>query len=75
MFAEQMARGREFVQGFQKSRRGNLWRRWNGVTLTVYQQGSGYYGFCIASEEGPQFSARSYETEAECLDALWVALG
>jgi hypothetical protein len=44
-FAEARA---EFEAGFRRSRRGNLWRTWEGLTLTVFARDDGRYAWCIA---------------------------
>lgn len=74
-----------FKAGFRRSIRGNLWRNWSEVqvdgrkvvvTLTIYANGWGRYGFCVANEAGPRFSGACYETEEEALEALaLVCLG
>ena len=38
----------EFKAGFRRSRRGNLWRTWEGLTLTVFGRADGRYRWCIA---------------------------
>jgi hypothetical protein len=75
--AEAMAQEREFRDSlFQRSRKGNLWCRWNGVTLTVYEypKGSGCYRYCIAGDGGPSFSEESWESEEEAIAHLWEQL-
>ncbi len=34
----------EFEDGFRRSRKGNLWRLWEGVTITIFERSDGYYG-------------------------------
>ena len=55
------------------SRKGNLWREWNGVTLTVFQQGR-FFRWSIASPEGVDYSPRSYETVEETAEELRMAV-
>jgi hypothetical protein len=37
-----------FEASFRQSRRGNLWRTWEGLTLTVFARDDGRYGWCVA---------------------------
>ena len=60
----------EAPHAWKRSRKGNLWRNWRGVTLTIYGRSDGWYGWVIADEDGPRYSPSGYETEAECMDAL-----
>jgi hypothetical protein len=79
---------REFIEGFRRSRRGNLWRRWDRrrdrygaaataeattVTLTVFRRGP-WYAWCVADEDGPGFGPWRYADERAALAGLWAAL-
>jgi len=55
---------------WRRSRRGNLWRVWEGMTLTVFARKDGFYGWCIADDKGTRFSSAGYPTEGEALEAL-----
>lgn len=57
----------QFVQGFRRSRKGNLWRDWDGVTCTVFAR-MGRYVWCVADEAEVTYSRERFETEEE---ALW----
>jgi hypothetical protein len=60
-----------FEAGFRRSRRGNLWRDWENVTLTIYRRKDAFgFGWCIADGEQPRFSSGRYETEEDALSAL-----
>jgi hypothetical protein len=74
--ADEFGKAREFAQDFMRSRRGNRWRRWNGLTLTIFEQpkGSGWFGWCIADEHGPRFSERLWDNTDEATDDLWNQL-
>ena len=63
-----------FAEGFRRSKRGNIWCEWDGLTLTVFPRSQGFC-WCIADSEGPQFSRRRYETEGEAMESLWSELG
>jgi hypothetical protein len=59
---------------WQRSKRGNLWRLWEGRTVTVFVRTDEFYGWSIADDNGPRFSRGGYETEDEAMDALAEAL-
>lgn len=61
---------REFFLGFQRSRKGNLWREYEGLNLSVFQRDTGVFDWSLADEDGPRFSSYGWETEEEALDAL-----
>jgi hypothetical protein len=69
-----LAERAEFVAGFRRSRRGNLWRSWQGATLTVFERRGGGYGWCVASDAGTEFAQDDADTEADALDALAYTL-
>jgi hypothetical protein len=54
---------------WQISKRGNYWRMWRGVTLTIFQRQSDYH-WCVADDEGPRFSDRGYPTVRGAVRAL-----
>jgi hypothetical protein len=61
----------KFDVGFRRSRRGNLWREYHGLTVTVYQTPEGLYGWCLAGPESqgpPRLSSEKFETEVEALE-------
>jgi hypothetical protein len=62
---------------FKRSRRGNLWRLWQGKTLCVFSHTDGSYGWSIteSSKDGPRFSQERYEDEEEAMDSLWGETG
>jgi hypothetical protein len=60
-----------FEAGFRRSNRtGNLWRSFEGMTLSVFKR-DGLYRWCIANGEGTRFSESSYESEGEAVGSLW----
>jgi hypothetical protein len=61
-----------FTAGFRRSKRGNLWRAWRGLTLSVFKTGRGF-NWCIANGDGPLFGG-SYGTADEALAWLWEEL-
>jgi hypothetical protein len=65
-----------FEAGFKRSQKGNLWRLWEQLTLSVYRDPvSGGYGWSIRDgETGPRFSKQRWDTEAEALLDLWWAV-
>jgi hypothetical protein len=60
---------------WQRTRKGNLWRLYEGVTLTIFERSDGWYGWCCADGDGPEFSPHGFESEAEAIDDLADALG
>ena len=42
----------DFIAGFQRSKKGNLWRMYDNLTLTVFPRGHGY-NWCVCDREGP----------------------
>jgi len=60
-----------FETGFRRSKKGNLWREYDGKTLSVFPRSDDTFGWCIASgDDNKQFSSRGYETEEEAIEAL-----
>ncbi|MDZ4684512.1 MAG: hypothetical protein SH850_05435 [Planctomycetaceae bacterium] len=57
-----------------RSHRGNLWRIWDGLTLTIFRRGAGFR-WSMASFEGPTFSCRTYFTEIDAMIDLGHELG
>ena len=64
-----------FRGGFCRSRKGNLWRDFEGVTVTIFARDDGFYGWCIAGHQGKRFSHNGYETEDHAMAALTDQLG
>jgi Resolvase, N terminal domain len=48
-----LARYAVFRGGFRRSRKGNLWRVWAGLTATVFRRPDGY-AWCVAGPAGPR---------------------
>ena len=64
-----------FAARFRRSRRGNLWRKYGDMNLTVFPSTfDDGYSFCIADRD-VTFSDDSYATEEEAIEALWQAVG
>jgi hypothetical protein len=60
----------EFLSGFRRNRKGNLWRLFEGRTLTVFRRRGGF-ACCVSSEEeGTDFSPETFDTEEEALADL-----
>lgn len=64
-----------FRGGFCRSRKGNLWRDYQGVTVTVFARDDGFWGYCIASGERKRYSQTPYENEEGAMAALTAQLG
>ena len=59
---------------WRRSARGNLWREWNGLIVTVFIRRDGWFGWCAANEDGPRYSSRGYELEEDAQFDLWEGL-
>jgi hypothetical protein len=69
------ARYAEFAAGFRRSRKGNLWRPFQGVTLTVFAHPvDGSYHWCLSDGDGPRYGERGYDEEEEAMRDLWAEL-
>ena len=70
-FAARLAERTEFESGFRRSQKGNLWRHFEGMTLTIFGREDERFGWCIVDVEGgKRFSCGSYETEEAVLGSL-----
>jgi hypothetical protein len=49
---------------WRRSRKGNLWRKLEGVTLTVFRCEGGWR-YCVADAAGPRYGERVYDGEEE----------
>jgi hypothetical protein len=61
---------------WKRSSKKNLWRAWDGVTVTIFQR-KGIYQWCIAGAEEPQYSSEGYEAEDDAMIAAgaWIGVG
>jgi hypothetical protein len=61
-----------FRAGFGRSKKGNLWRHYEGRNLTMFRRRDDSYAWVIGDdlEGGPQFSQDSWETEADAMEDL-----
>jgi hypothetical protein len=56
---------------WRRTAKGNLWRPYDGLSLTIFRRADGSYSWCIATEdEGPRYSTARFETEDEAIDSL-----
>ena len=60
---------------WRRSKKGNLWRLWDGLNLTVFRRRDGFYGWCIADDDGPRYANQVYKTEADAMIGLGETLG
>jgi hypothetical protein len=72
-FAEALTRAL-FMTGFMRSKKGNLWRRWQGTSLTVFARKDGKWSWVIVDESGPKFSRHAYAEKDDALAALFRAV-
>lgn len=60
-----------FRDGFRRSRKGNLWRPWQGSTLVIFERDDGWYGWLIAHPDGEKtWAPEPCESEEEAVEAL-----
>ena len=52
------------------SAKGNRWRHWEGMTLTLFRREDDYFGWCIVDSERKRFSPCGYGEEEEAMYAL-----
>jgi hypothetical protein len=65
----------DFAFGFMLNQKGSLWRRWEGLMLSVFASDIGGYAWCVSDSEGRRrFSGRSYQTKQAAIGALWDEL-
>lgn len=72
---EEAAAFQSFRDRFHRSKRGNLWRRFDDRTLTVFLRNDGLFGVCIASADGPRWGEAGHVNEDDALWALARMLG
>jgi hypothetical protein len=59
----------EFAAEFKRSSRGNLWRRWQGLALTVFRRRN-RYAWCMSGIDTKRFSSHSFESEDDAILGL-----
>jgi hypothetical protein len=62
-----------FRCGMRRSQRGNLWRSWGGLTVTVFAKRGGWH-FCISEDDVPTWSRpwSGWPSEEKACEALWA---
>ncbi len=67
----------EFVDPseWKRSKKGNLWRHYEGLTVTVFCRADGLYGWSVADSDDVRYSRRVCESEDAAMDALGEELG
>jgi hypothetical protein len=70
---EDMLRARAaFGAAFRRSRRGNLWLRYDDRALTVFRREGGGYSWCISREDDEtEYPRRGFDTEEDAIADLW----
>lgn len=63
-----------FAAGFRRSRRGNLWRRLDDLTLTVFRQEDRFKWSISYGDGSARFSDERFDTEEYALSSLWNAV-
>lgn len=64
----------DFASGFKQSKRGNWWRTWDGLNLTIFRNRYGRWQYCIADSDGPHWSRNAYDSEGEAMESLYYKL-
>ena len=72
----QLTAWESFIDGRQwkQSVKGNWWRQWQGLTLTVYLNKFGRWQHCVADPDGPHWSPNAYDSEDEAMESLFYEL-
>ena len=66
----------ENLTAWRRSARGNLWRKWNDMTVTIFYRGRRYHWSIAAGQDVEvSYSPGSYGDEEEAMSALSEALG
>lgn len=69
--ADRFAQRAEFEAGFRRSKKGNLWRHLEGMTVTIFGREDERFGWCIVDAEGEKrFSRGTYEDEESAIGGL-----
>lgn len=65
----------ERPSAWRRSRRGNLWRTWGDLTVSIFYHADARYHWSVADSDGPRYSSCGYATEEEAMTALGEAIG
>ena len=60
---------------WKRSKKGNLWRKWDDVTLTIFKRPGKCFGWCIVDGDDQQYSPDKFESEEDAMSALGYELG
>jgi hypothetical protein len=72
--ADEIGRQREYRDGFRRSKKGNLWQRFEGLVVVIFQRKwDGLYGCCISDDDGPTFEG-AWGSEVEAIAAVYEVL-
>src|SRR5262245_39961852 len=66
---------RDFAESFERSAKGNLWRTWDGMTVTVFKRKDDRWAWCITDDRTRRFSPGGYDDEHYAISALATELG
>lgn len=72
-----LAQWKEFEEpsAWKRSRKGNLWRPYDGMTVTVFLRADRYWGWCIADGDEMRYSTSGYQKVEDAKTALGEAIG
>jgi hypothetical protein len=58
------------------SKKGNLWRLWEGKTVSIFRRRDGFFGWSYAEKnEPPRYSTGGYEVIEDAMSGLAEVLG
>ena len=64
-------RRRDFLRDWDRSKKGNLWREFDGLILTIFESKFDIgYSYCIANNNEVTFSQEYYRSEDAAKQAL-----
>jgi hypothetical protein len=68
----QVAAEERFASEFRVSAKGNLWRRYDNLLLSVFRSRWGGWSWCISEEgEEPEFSKGRFKSQEEAISDLF----
>jgi hypothetical protein len=60
-----------FERDWTSSKKGNLWKLWDGKTVSIFKRTDGWWGWSYAAKnDRPRFSTGGYKTIEEAMEGL-----
>jgi hypothetical protein len=60
---------------WRRSQKGNLWRSWEELTVTVFRRDDDTFGWSISGGDGVEYSETEYPSEIDAMADLACELG